>query len=96
MWFKCQIEALGPVVRQALEMNDVELLRGLEAFDVTLWTHVHGAESIISVFVGKTLERLDPSSEDFDRVEKIIIDPFHNKLYIIKWNACMHHAYVTT
>ena len=76
MWFKCQIEALGPVIRQALEVNDVELLRGLEAFDVTLWTHVHGAESIISVLVGKTLERLNPSSKDFDRVEKIIINPY--------------------
>ena len=75
MWFKCQIEALAPVIRQALETNDVDLLRGLEALDVSLWTMVHGAESLISVFIGKALERLDLSSSDRDRADKIVVTP---------------------
>lgn len=76
MWFKCQIEALGPLIRQALETNDVDLLRGLEALDVSVWTRIHGAESIISVFVGKALERLDLSNSDLDRADKIIVNPW--------------------
>ena len=79
MWFKLQIEALGPLIRQALETNDTEILRGLEALDVSLWTHIHGAESVISVLVGKALERLDPSSSEFDRADKIVINPYELK-----------------
>lgn len=56
MWFKLQIEALGPLIRQALETNDTEILRGLEALDVSLWTHIHGAESVISVWQEKFRE----------------------------------------
>jgi len=73
MWFRCQLEMLAPLVREAFETRDIDLLRGLQALAVTIWMGVRGVESIVDVMVGKALERLDPSDRTRDGVEKITV-----------------------
>ena len=65
------VEALPYAIRRALEENDQELLRGLQAFEITIWTKVRGCESFLVTLIGKVFERLDFENPQLDTASKI-------------------------
>jgi len=83
LWFRCQLEMLAPLVREAFETRDVDLLRGLQALAVTIWIGVRGVESIIDVMIGKALEGIDPADSEHDSVDKIVV-PWKELKWLLK------------
>lgn len=45
------MEEIPYAIHKALKDNDQELLRGLQAFEVTIWTRVRGCESLLSTLI---------------------------------------------
>lgn len=56
--------ALADVIKEALETNDFELLRGIQCYSkATKWTHLQGMESMINILFRKTYNMKKKSSE---------------------------------
>jgi len=65
------VRAVPHTVFKALKDNDQELLRGLQAFEITIWTKPRGCESLLSTLIGKVSEVLDFQNPQLDRASKI-------------------------
>ena len=65
------VHALPLAIHRALENNDQELLRGLQAFEVTIWTRVRACESFLATLIGKVFEQLDLQNPKLDAASKI-------------------------
>lgn len=65
------VEAIPHAIYNALEKNDQELLRGLQAFEATIWTKIRGCESVLVTLIGKVFEQYDPQNPKLDRASKI-------------------------
>jgi len=70
------IAALPHAVYRALENNDEDLLRGLQAYEISIWTGIRGCESYLVTLIGKVFERLNFDNPNLDLASNIRIPAY--------------------
>jgi hypothetical protein len=63
-------ETLLDLIKDAMRNNDFDLVRGIQSFDVSVWTGLHGVEEIISTLLALTIYMMGGMKKEAEELRR--------------------------